>query len=111
MKAVAQSFMQSVWYYKLAIAWGILFTIQSVGTIVLAAMVNVNWSELDTQGKFLLLVGMSANWAGMMMAFLSRVVSRLSENKPIMDIETDASSTMTKTTTTTETEIGTTPTK
>jgi hypothetical protein len=94
--------------FRMAIVWGCLFGINSLFTCMLVSLSNVQWTSLSTQSKFLILVGIGANFTGVMMAFLSKTIARLESGKPIIN-GTDSTianfATVTQTTETTQTEV------
>ena len=53
------------------------FTINSLGTCIVAAMMGKEWHELTTTAKFLIIIVIIVNWSTMMMAFLNRSVNHL----------------------------------
>lgn len=53
------------------------FTINSLGTCIVAALLGKEWGEHSSTVKFLLIVVIIVNWSTMMMAYLNRAVSHL----------------------------------
>lgn len=65
----------------LAIIWGSLFSIGALGTSVLAALTGADWTRLNGQARFLIVVAIIVNWSGTMGAFISKAVARMRDGK------------------------------
>lgn len=68
--------------FRMAIAWGVLFSLNSLGTCIMVGLTNTVWAQLTLQSKFILVIGIFVNWSGTLMAFLSKTVARLESGKP-----------------------------
>jgi len=68
----------------LALVWFFLFTSSSLTTTLMASLSNAHWSQLDTQGRILLAIGVYGNWAQTMMAWLNKAAHNVSRGKPII---------------------------
>ena len=66
---------------RLAVIWGVFFSLNALGTCIVASLTNVKWSDIDQQAKLLLVTVVFINWSGTMMAFLSKTVARLEAGK------------------------------
>ena len=66
---------------KMAVAWGVLFSLNSLGTCIMVALNNTVWVELTAQKKFVLVLGVMVNWTGVILAFVSKTVARLEAGK------------------------------
>lgn len=65
--------------FRIAIFWFCLFSVNSICSAILIALSNATWSELDPQGKFLIVIGIVFNWTGTIMAFVSKQASRIKQ--------------------------------
>ena len=90
-KDAATSGGMSIWKFRMAIIYCFLFTINSLGTVVVAGLVNSDWYAMNTQSKFLFYAMVTINWTGTMMAFLSRNAKKLEDG----DLPDDSSTTTT----------------
>jgi len=63
--------------WKLAILWFVLFSINALGTSIMASLVGTTWSQLDTLGKWMIVVAVIVNWTGTIMAFLSKAARKI----------------------------------
>lgn len=63
--------------YWLAIVLFVLFSVNALGTSILAASAGSVWSSLGTQEKFTICVAVVVNWTGTIMAFLSKAAQRI----------------------------------
>lgn len=66
--------------------WGCLFTFNSLGTCVMIGLSNSIWTQMPTQAKVLLCVSIFINWSNTMMAFISKIASRLEQGKPLLPL-------------------------
>jgi len=66
---------------KLAVVWGVMFSLQALCTCIIASLSNVKWNQLEAQSKFLIVLMIFGNWSTTMMAFLSKTVARLEAGK------------------------------
>ena len=66
---------QLVWVMTITLV--LLFTVNSLGTCIIAALMGKQWTILPLEEKFLLIVIVIVNWSTMMMAFLNRSISHL----------------------------------
>jgi hypothetical protein len=55
----------------------LFFTVNSLGTCVIAALMGKNWSLLTRSEQMLIIVVIMVNWSSMMMAFLNRSITHL----------------------------------
>ena len=69
----------SIWEFRIAIFYFILFSGNCLGTAVLAGLTGVEWSTLDTQAKVLLGVAVAVNWSNTMLAFISKQATRIKQ--------------------------------
>lgn len=73
--------MQRAWLYRIVILWALLFSFSALGSAILSAIVNVDWSKLNAQAKFIIFITVFVNWATVMMAFFSQAARKLEEGK------------------------------
>jgi len=74
---------------RMAVAFGVLFSFNALGTCMVASLTNVKWVELPAQSKFMIIVIIFVNWTGTLMAFLSKTVARLETGKGLPTNGTD----------------------
>lgn len=80
---------QNIALYRMAIAYGVLFSINSLTTAIVLSFMNTTWDQLDHTSKFLLVVGILQNWTGTLLAFLSKAARRLESGEtPIPQVDT-----------------------
>lgn len=73
---------QSLLTYRLAIVYGCLFSVNALATAIVASFMNTNWNDLNATSKFLLVVVVTQNWAGQMLAFLNKTMARIQNDQP-----------------------------
>lgn len=73
----------SIWEWRVAIMYFILFSINSLSTVLLATLTGVNWTALPTQGKVMIVIAVIANWTGTIMAFVSQQAKRIKKTGDI----------------------------
>jgi len=78
--------------WRIAVAWFILFSFNSLLTATIAALTGTKWNTLDAQAHFLIVCAILANWTGTIMAFVSKAASKVKN-----ELE-NVNSTVTKTT-------------
>ena len=83
---------------KLAILYFVLFSVNALAMCFIAAFTGVDWDDLSTTQKAVVISAMVANWTGTILAFLSKVMGRLGAGKPLID-PNDVTVTETKTVT------------
>ncbi len=93
---------------QMAIAFAVLFSIQSLCTCIVAAFVNTSWDEMSPFKHTMVIIAILGNWTTTLMAFLSKTMARLEAGKPL--IETGDTAMIAKTTTTVQTQTETKPT-
>ena len=69
---------------RIALLWFALFSLNSLGTAITAALVGADWATLDAQGRLMIYVAVTVNWTGTVMAFLSKEVSRIKQTGEII---------------------------
>lgn len=69
-------------YYRLAIAYAVLFSLNSACTAIATSLTNSEWSDLSPSSKFMIVILIVANWTGTMLAFLNKTLSRLQQGNP-----------------------------
>lgn len=62
---------------RMAIVWFCLFTVVSLCTSIITALYQLRWEVLDLQDKLMVGLLVLANWGTVMMAFLSKAMSRV----------------------------------
>jgi hypothetical protein len=70
--------------YRMAIFWFVLFSLNSLGTSILASLTGANWAELDGQSKFMIVMAVLVNWTGTIMAFISKQSARIKQTGEIL---------------------------
>lgn len=73
--------------YRIGVFWFCLFSLNSLGTCVLAASSGCVWEQLDTQSKLTVIVAVMTNWTGTVMAFLSKTAQRIKQNPNDLPID------------------------
>ena len=69
--------------WKMAAVWFALFSLNSLGTSVMASLTGAEWSQLDGQSKFMICVAVFVNWTGTITAFISKAGSRIQQGQPL----------------------------
>lgn len=77
MKQLWNSTKANVAYYKLAYFYGFLYSMNALGTAIVASFLNVEWENLTPTTKFIMIVVVIQNWSGTMLAFLNKTLARL----------------------------------
>lgn len=62
---------------RMAVAWGVFFSLNALGSCILAAFVNASWDDMGTSKRVLMGIAIGTNWTAMMMAFMSKTIARL----------------------------------
>ena len=73
----------------MAIAFGVLFSINALCTCVMAAFMNTSWDEMTPFKHFIICVAILGNWTTLLMAYLSKTVARLESGKGLPTNGTD----------------------
>lgn len=68
--------------WRLAVVWGILFTMSALGTSITASLLHVKWSTLDGQDKLIMCIAIFGNWSTVVMALITKVTARLGSPEP-----------------------------
>lgn len=69
--------------FRMTIFWFILFSLNALGTSVLASLTGTDWATLDPQSKFMIVVAVLVNWTGTIMAFVSKQAGRIKQTGQI----------------------------
>lgn len=72
---------ENLWLRRVVIGWALLFTINSLGTCIVAALYNIKWKSLDAQDQFIICTLIVVNWTGTIMAMVNKSVSKLREGR------------------------------
>lgn len=67
--------------YRMAFIWGILISLSSLGTCIVAALQNAQWSMLNSQARFLLVVMIFINWSAAMTALITNTAKKIESGK------------------------------
>lgn len=74
--------------WKITVMWFILFTVNSLGTCILAASAGCVWDNLGWQEKLTVVLAVIVNWTGTMMAWLSKSAGKITSGQnPIIDLQ------------------------
>lgn len=82
MRQILSQAKQSLIIYRLAIAYGLLFSANALFSAIVASFLNTNWSDLNRTSKFLVIVVIAQNWTGVLLAFLNKTLSRIESGQP-----------------------------
>lgn len=63
--------------WRFAILWFVLFSLNALGTAIIAALTGADWFTLDPQSKFMICVAIFVNWSGTIMAFMSKAAKKI----------------------------------
>lgn len=63
--------------WRMAICWFVLFSTVSLAAATMGALTNANWSTMDGQGKFQMLLAIFVSWGTTMMAFFSKAAKKV----------------------------------
>ncbi len=95
---------------RMAIAFAVLFSIQSLCTCIVASFVNTSWDEMSPFKHTMVIIAILGNWTTTLMAFLSKTMARLEAGQPPIDTGvTGDAAVIAKTTTTVQTQTETKP--
>ena len=75
------SLQESLWIRRVVLGWAFLFTVNSLGTCIVAALYNMKWKSLDGQDRFIICTLIVVNWTGTIMAMVNKSVSKLREGR------------------------------
>ncbi len=73
----------NIWEFRLAIFWFLLFSLNALGTCILASLTGTKWAELDTQNRWMIFIAVFVNWSGTIMAFISKTSARVKKTGQI----------------------------
>lgn len=92
---------KNLWLYRITLLWAVFFSFNALGTSVLAAIVNVDWSKLNTQAKVIIFIIIFVNWSGTMIAFFTQSAKKIEDGQlPIngnIDVHSGDTAIITKT--------------
>lgn len=57
-----------------------LFSLNSLGTSIIASLMGTNWDTITGQQKFEIIVAILVNWTGMIMAFFSKATQKVQKD-------------------------------
>lgn len=63
--------------WRMAVLWFVLFSLNALGSSVIAALTGAQWSELDGQSKFMICLAVFVNWSGTVMAFFKSAAKKI----------------------------------
>ena len=63
--------------WRFAILWFVLFSLNALGTSIIASLTGAQWDELKGQQKFLICTAIFVNWTGTIMAYMSRAAKKI----------------------------------
>lgn len=88
--------LSSVRRWRFAIFYVILFSLNALGTSILAALTGTEWATLDTQQRFMICVAIFVNWTGVLMAFFSKAAKKIEDgDSPLTIIDDGTGNTQT----------------
>lgn len=67
--------------YKITIIWAVLLSLNALGTCIMIALQNAQWSMLNGQAKFLMVVAIWVNWSGAMIALAINSAKKIESGK------------------------------
>lgn len=68
------------------IAWFCLFSFNALCSAILTALAGTQWSDVDNQTRFMIAIGVAANWTNTIMALFSKAMSRVKDGEsPFID--------------------------
>jgi hypothetical protein len=73
--------------WKMAIFWFCLFSLNALGSSIMAALTGAVWNELDSQSKFMIVIAVMVNWTGTIMAFISKQANRIHQTGNLLPAE------------------------
>lgn len=79
----------SIWEFRVAIGWFIMFSINALCSAIMISLLNTTWSNLDGEAKFLIVVGVVWNWTNTIMAFTSKQAARIKQTGDIFPMSGD----------------------
>ncbi len=80
MSEVIQNTRLKIWEFRMAIMWFFLFSVNALCSCMIAALTGAKWDALDFQSKFLIVVAITGNWTGTIMAFVSKQAQRMKKD-------------------------------
>jgi len=70
----------------MSVFWFVLFSINSLGSCIIAASAGSVWANLGTQEKFTVIVAVITNWTGVIMAYIKQAAKKIESGEiPIGD--------------------------
>ena len=80
MSDMIESTRVKIWEFRMAIMWFFLFSVNALCSCMIAALTGAKWHELDAQSKFMIVVAITGNWTGTIMAFVSKQAQRIQKS-------------------------------
>ena len=74
----------AIWEWRIAILLFLLFSVNSLCMIILAALAGADWAQIDAQAKFMIYVAVLGNWTGVILAFVSKQAARIKNTGEII---------------------------
>ncbi len=62
---------------RMQIAWFCLFSFNSLCSAILTALAGTQWNQVDAQTKWMIFIGVGANWTNTIMALFSKATARI----------------------------------
>lgn len=62
--------------WRLVIVYIVLFSINTLSVAITAALINATWTQIDTQGRIMIVVSIVSNWTGTMLAFVVGLIHK-----------------------------------
>jgi hypothetical protein len=81
MKTFLDATKEGILAYRIAILYGVLFSVNALAGAIIASFINVEWSSLSGTSKFLLVVAVLQIWTGTMLAFCSKTVANVQKGR------------------------------
>ena len=79
---MSKSLLNKAWEFRLAALMFGLFSINSLGSCVLAASAGCVWDNLDWQSRLTVILAVIVNWTNAVMAYVSKAAKKIESGQP-----------------------------
>lgn len=79
--AAASAMFNAGMVHRMTIVMFVLFSVNSLGTVILASLQGVDWSTTDHQTRFMIGLAVLTNWTGMLMAFFRTALTKIAKGE------------------------------
>jgi hypothetical protein len=81
-----KTFWQSATVHRIAIAFLVLFSINSLCCAALGVLTGMKWAEADTQAKVMAVISIMGTWTTVLLAFFRDALAKIFKGEPVTAI-------------------------